>query len=137
MLNFFTLLTQKHIPGRKKKHKGHKQYDLLVSVNTMLHISLNFPRILVLKHTSKTWKAWERDRGYSTFPSCRHKNKYSTRTQKTRTGVRDLLPNYNIIPNVHSSSSDINQISIETLLVTIYHYNIFLTPNHRLSHSIK
>ena len=72
MLNFFTLLTQKHIPGLKKKHKGHKQYDLLVSVNTMLHISLNFPRILVLKHTSKTWKAWERDRGYSTFPSCRH-----------------------------------------------------------------
>ena len=75
MLNFFTLLTQKHIPGLKKKHKGHKQYDLLVSVNTMLHISLNFPRIFVLKYTSKTWKAWERDRGYSTFPSCRHMKK--------------------------------------------------------------
>ena len=56
MLDFFTLLTQKHISGLQKKHKGHKQYDLVVVSCCKYYDAsfFSFPRILVLKHTSKT-----------------------------------------------------------------------------------
>ena len=62
----------------------------------------SFPRILVLKHTSKTWKAWEREAIQLFHLADIYENKYSTRTQKTRTCVKRfaaILLHYPECPN--------------------------------------